>query len=71
MAGSGTLKLGMGGRTLNTHFLETLNNYNKLWITNGGTVVVAGVATFGNTSSALPLAATSVPNIRGRCLHAR
>jgi autotransporter-associated beta strand protein len=63
MAGSGTLKLGMGGRTLNTHFLETLNNYNKLWITNGGTVVVAGVATFGNTSSALPLPATSVPTI--------
>ncbi len=62
-AGSGTLKLGLGGKTTNTHFLETLNNYNKLWITNGGTVVVAGVATLGLTSSALPLQATSIPNV--------
>jgi len=60
MAGPGKLTLGLGSKAVDNHFLETFDNYAKLWVTNGGTVAVSGVQSFNLSSTALPPGAPSL-----------
>jgi autotransporter-associated beta strand protein len=60
MAGPGTLSLGLPGKVVSGNFRETLNTYGKLWVSDGGTVVVSMLNAFNNTSTALPTSQTPV-----------